>query len=219
MIRVLLAFVFLQASVLSAETLLTTQVPQTSSGTQAWSLGVRISASVPGRVTAIRYYRLAEDPGPHIGHIWASNGTKLAEIQFTNETAVGWQRQQLTSPIFVSADSVFVITVDSPQGARYALQPGGFTNPLVNGHLSASTGVYGVFGQFPVGGITPTNYFRDCEFVPQSIVIMPDPLFPGGFIATLDGFQEGSYTLSVTMQGAAGSMTESILITMPSVKP
>ncbi len=214
MIRFVLALALLQAPALSAETLLTAQVPQRSTGTQAWALGVRITIAVPGRITAIRYHRQPDDPGPHVGRIWASSGEKLAEVFFLNESASGWQRQPLVQPLFISSGDV-IITVDSPLGARYSLQPGGF--PVTNDHLAGVTGLYGVPGQFP-RDLTPTNYFRDCEFIPQSIVLVSDN--NGGFVATLDGFQEGPYLLSVTLKDRLGvSITESLMIDMPPVKP
>ena len=41
--------------------LFNTQVPQSSTGTQAWNLGVRIVTDVPGSIVAIRYFRLQGD--------------------------------------------------------------------------------------------------------------------------------------------------------------
>jgi len=196
-------------------TLLTTQIPKPSSGTQAWNLGVRLASDVAGRITAVRYYRMLDDAGPHIGQVWSLSGSKLAENEFSNETSLGWQRQDLLEPVFIAANTPVVCSVTSPNGAHYAMQPGTF--PLINGHLSGITGVYGSINQFPALGTTPTSYFRDCEFIPQTITLVPDP--SGGFTATLDGFQDGPYTLSVTLKDKMGVIsTESLEIMMPQVK-
>lgn len=197
-------------------TLLSLQVPQISSGTRAWNLGVRVSSDVAGRIAALRYYRVLGDPGPHVGQVWGVDGVKLAEINFSNETPLGWQRQDLPTPVFLAAGTPAIVTVSSPNGAHYAWQPGMF--PFVNTHLTGVIGVYGDINQFPTMGTTPTNYFRDYEFIPQIITLTPDPL--GGFTATLDGFQEGPYTLGITLKDTRGVISsESLEIIMPPVKP
>lgn len=197
-------------------TLLALQVPQSSSGTEAWNLGVRMVADVPGRIIALRYFRILGDAGPHIGQVWSIAGVKLAEVDFSNETPLGWQRQDLLDPVFLAAGTPVVCSVTSPNGARYALQPGAF--PLINGHLTGAIGVYGTIRQFPSMGTTPTNYFRDCEFIPQTITLKADPT--GGFVAMLDGFEEGPYTLGVTLKDRKGIISsESLEIMMPPVKP
>lgn len=196
-------------------TLLGLQIPQASSGTQGWNLGARVVADVAGRITALRYFRMLGDPGPHIGQVWSINGVKLAEVDFSNETPLGWQRQDLLSPVFLAAGTPVVISVSSPNGSHYAMQPGVF--PLSNGHLFGIIGVYGASQQFPSMGSTPTNYFRDYEFLPQTITLMPDTA--GGFTAVLDGFQEGPYTLGITLKDKQGIIAaETLEIVMPLVK-
>ncbi len=190
--------------------LFTTQTPTTSAGTAAWELGTRLSTSVSGRITAIRYWRLADDPGPHVGHVWGASGVKLADVSFVGETAEGWQVQALPSPLSLMAGQTFTVSVNSPLGAHYALAPGGFTAPVVSGPLTApvAAGVYVAgSGLFPSAS-TPTNYFRDVVFDadPQPVIVVgPDPVLPGAIAAQLNGFQAGSYTLGITVTNAAGA--------------
>src|SRR4051812_21547271 len=54
-------------------------------------LGVRFSSSVPGRVTAIRFFKGAGNTGTHTGALWTRDGRRLASVTFNAETASGWQ--------------------------------------------------------------------------------------------------------------------------------
>lgn len=144
---------------------LSLQIPQVSTGTEAWELGTRIVSDVSGQITAIRYFRLAENLGAHIGRVWASTGEKLAEAQFTDETASGWQEQALPMPLAVQAGSVFTVSVGMPGGVHFPILPQGFDKPTVDGHLTYRAGAFvGTPGQFPASE-SVGNYFRDVVFV------------------------------------------------------
>lgn len=200
--------------------------PQTSTGTLAWELATRESVDIPGHITAIRYYRLPTDPGPHVGHIWSPTGQMLVAVQFTNETASGWQQQALTAPLPVSAGS-YVVSVNSPAGANYAYLPGFFSSTVTNGHISApaSAGMYGTTGTFPSWGTTPTSYFRDIVFDDTPLgTISLSPTQPAGVTstsvyATLSGFQPGTYTVTVIIQdpttGATATSSQPLVLKPP----
>lgn len=200
--------------------LLTTQIPQRSTGTDPWELGTRLTPVSSGRLLAIRYWRLVDDPGPHVGHVWSVTGEQLAAVPFVAETASGWQVQALVVPLPVSAGQPLTVSVNSPAGAHYAVQPGLFTAAMSTSLLiaPASAGVYGASGVYPTAS-TPTGYFRDALFdldpLP-TIVIGPDPLLPFGVAAQLKGFQPGVYTLGISLQSAAGVViTTSGPLTLP----
>lgn len=211
-----IALLFGVSPAYAQQSLFTTQVPQTSSATLAWDLGVSLTFDTPGTITALRFYKIAgKDPGPHTGHVWSSTGVLLATTLFVNETPSGWQQASIP-PLAVSSGASYTVSVSSPSGANYALQPGGL--PLVNGHISAAAGLYGAIGARPVAS-TPTNYFRDVVFTadaPIGTVILAPDAAAGGFVATLDGFTPGPYMLTVLLQDAAGvTTTSSLQITMP----
>jgi hypothetical protein len=70
--------------------LFTTQVPDPISPLDGpYELGVRFRSTTAGDVVGIRYSRAAGDQGPHIGHLWAVDGTLLATVAFVNESASG----------------------------------------------------------------------------------------------------------------------------------
>ena len=50
-----------------------------------------------GFITALRFYKQPNNTGAHVGHLWTSRGQQLAEVEFTNETASGWQVEPLPS--------------------------------------------------------------------------------------------------------------------------
>lgn len=219
----LITFLLVLAVPASAQTvqqsLLTTQVPQTSQNTLAWELGVSLSFDASGSIPALRFYKTTTDTGSHTGRVWSSNGALLATVFFLNETASGWQQQVLTTPIRVAAGTALTVSVSSSSGANYALLPNGF--PLSNGHISALVGVYGAIGLRPLA-TTTTDYFRDVVFVPDApigaVTLVSDSV--NGYTATLNGFDPGLYTLVVSIQNAAGiTIASSLQIIMPPKAP
>src|SRR5262249_48486532 len=54
-------------------------------------LGVKFTSDRSGAITAIRFYKSAANTGTHSGHIWTTGGTSLGSVNFTGETASGWQ--------------------------------------------------------------------------------------------------------------------------------
>src|SRR5262245_43704744 len=71
-------------------------VPKTPSDSDsaAVTLGMKFYSEVPGKVTAVRFYKGTGNTGTHKGQLWSNSGTKLAEVTFTNETSSGWQQAQ-----------------------------------------------------------------------------------------------------------------------------
>lgn len=197
---------------------LSLQIPQISTGTLPWELGTRIVADVPGQVIACRHYRLAEDLGAHTCRVWNANGEKVAEVQFADETASGWQEQALSMPLHVAAGDVFTVSVPVPGGVHFPILPQGFAMPITDGHLTYRAGAFSNMpGQFPsIEAVA--SYFRDVMFVPDqpdpSIAIVADS--SGGFVATLKDVSPGAYVLGVTLRDAVGGVVSSSLpITVP----
>jgi len=76
-------------------------------------LGLKFTSSRDGRVTRIRYLRLAEEQGSHVGRLWDAGGRELARVGFTNETASGWQEAILAEPAPLRANAVYVVSVNA----------------------------------------------------------------------------------------------------------
>jgi len=88
----------------------------TETDTNPWELGVRFTSDVGGFITALRYYKSVGLPaGTRIGHLWSSTGTMLAEATFT-ETASGWQEVTLSTPVAITANTVYVASYHTDVG-------------------------------------------------------------------------------------------------------
>jgi len=189
--------------------------PDVSKETAVYQLGTRIAVDTPGRVTAVLFWRLPDDAGQHVGRIWSATGQELAKVIFTNETASGWQEQALSPPLAI-APGLITVSVNTT-GGHFAVQSDGLADPLEAGPLSSpiNAGAYADSG-FPRTG-SPNGYYRDIVFEPDStgrITITPDAA--GGFVAALDGFTAGPYTLGVTLTSESGAvMTATRAIVMP----
>jgi hypothetical protein len=152
-------------------TLFTNQTPALLNVTlnSALEQGTKFQAAGPGQITAIRYWKAANETGTHTGRIWSATGTQLASVDFSGETTSGWQMQMLTSPLTIQPGTTYVVSVNS--NSRYVATNKGLASAVVNGSLSSvadgANGVYGSKGVFPTSSYQSTNYFRDVAFVPQ----------------------------------------------------
>ncbi len=130
-------------------------------------LGVRFVASAGGQITALRYYKSAQDTGTHVGSLWSSTGTLLASAVFTNETASGWQTVTLSAPITITAGTTYVASYHS--NGYYAATPNYFTADYSNGGLTVPNGSNGVYSYgstslFPTASYNATNYWVDVVY-------------------------------------------------------
>jgi hypothetical protein len=69
----------------------------TANDPNAVTLGVKSQASTNGTITGIRFYKGPQNTGTHVGSLWSTSGTRLANATFTNETASGWQQVNFSS--------------------------------------------------------------------------------------------------------------------------
>ncbi len=87
-------------------------------------LGLKFTSSRAGQLTRIRYLRVAEEQGSHVGRLWDGSGRELARVAFTNETASGWQEAVLAEPVPIKANETYVVSVNA-NTAYAATAPGG----------------------------------------------------------------------------------------------
>jgi hypothetical protein len=139
--------------------------------TAAAELGLTVTSDVPGFITGVRFYKGSKNLGIHIGHLWRSNGTRLAAVAFTNESATGWQQANFPTPVAIDANTAYVVSYWAPQG-HYADDSGYFaTSGVTNLMLYAPPdGQYGPNGSyatskvFPSGSSSASNYWVDVVF-------------------------------------------------------
>ena len=52
-------------------------------------LGMKFVSSENGYITALRFYKQANNTGTHVGHLWTATGTQLAEIAVLRRDGLG----------------------------------------------------------------------------------------------------------------------------------
>jgi len=143
-------------------------VDPSSTGTEAIEVGVKFTSTVSAHATGVRFFKATENGGMHLGNLWTSEGTHLAQVTFTNETSSGWQVAYFPSPIAIAANTTYVISYHAPQG-HTAADNGAFVTPLSNLPLQALAGSqdqpnglykYGS-SAFPTTASSATNYWVD----------------------------------------------------------
>ena len=113
----------------------------------------------------MRFYKSPGETGTHVGRIWTSGGTSLATVTFANETASGWQTQQLATPLAISAGQTYVVSVN--RNAFYAVTTSGLASQITAGPVRSVVGSNGVYGNssgtFPTASFNNSNYFTDLQ--------------------------------------------------------
>ncbi|WP_247477940.1 DUF4082 domain-containing protein [Bradyrhizobium sp. CW9] len=138
-----------------------------TSDTSQVNLGVRFTSSTAGTISAIKYYKSANDTGTHAGSLWSSTGTLLATATFSNETSSGWQTVTFSSPVSIAAGTTYVASFHS--NGHYADTPNYFATAHANGPLTAAASNNGVYSYgtgnlFPTSTFSATNYWVDVVF-------------------------------------------------------
>jgi hypothetical protein len=155
-----------------------------ASDTNAVELGVKFRTTVDGLVTGVRFYKGSANTSTHIGSLWSSSGTRLAQATFVNETASGWQQANFGTPVAVAANTVYVVSYFTP-GGRYSYDRNYFTAGGISaGSLyllrhgeNGGNGVYayGSASSFPVNTYQASNYWVDLVFEPGTSTPPPPP--------------------------------------------
>jgi len=147
-----------------------------SGASPAVEIGVKFTSSSNGQITGIRFYKSSANTGTHVGNLWSSTGTLLAKATFSNETASGWQQVNFSTPVTITANTVYVASYHTTVGHFSADQEffatTGVSNPpleaLANG-VNGGDGVYtyGSTSSFPTNTYNSTNYWVDLVFQVQ----------------------------------------------------
>jgi hypothetical protein len=181
----------------------TVPVVVSDSDTGSVELGLKFRADTAGTITGIRFYKGAANTGTHVGHLWNAAGTQLASVDFTGETASGWQQANFPAPVSIAAGQTYVVSYLAPNG-RYAANNDYFTgqgvsNTPLQALASGVDGLNGVYrygsGGFPTDSYRDTNYWVDVVFSSAGDPPPPPPPppptdGPGGPILVIaaDGF-------------------------------
>jgi hypothetical protein len=130
-------------------------------------LGVSFKSDVSGVITGIRFYKSSANTGSHVGRLWNHGGTLLASVTFTGETASGWQQANFSTPVAITANTVYVASYGLTLGHFSAnwnyFATSGFNNAPLHA-LQTPDGVYGTLGAYPVYTHQAANYWVDVVF-------------------------------------------------------
>ena len=139
-------------------------------------VGVKFQTSFAGSVTGIRFYKAAANTGTHTGSLWSANGTRLAQVTFSNESASGWQTARFSTPVSIAPGTTYVASYYAPNG-HYSVTSSGLMTAASNSMLTAladstsNNGVfsYGTSSTFPQGSFQGGNYWVDVLFAPAPV--------------------------------------------------
>jgi len=154
-------------------------------------LGMKFRPAVDGQVKGVRFYKDVSNTGTHVGHLWALDGTLLGTVNFTGESASGWQEAYFATPIAVTAGTYYIVSYHS-SGGEYSATVGHHNNPIVNGPLLAPSSA----------GVADTAFFQ----------------VVGDEIQVSSGLTAGTYLYKVRVtDDAAQTMDLSIPLTVQAV--
>lgn len=168
-------------------------------------LGVKFRPEVNGKITGIRFYKSTGNTGTHVGNLWDLSGTNLASATFSSETTSGWQQVNFSTPVSVTAGTVYVASYHTTVG-HYSYDKAAFSTAGIDSGLlhvlkdgeSGSNGVYGYgnSGTFPSSANPGINYWVDVVFSPSGSSIWPTTAAP----VTSDVNDNGSVEVGVRFQ-------------------
>lgn len=81
-------------------------------------LGVHFWSESNGYITGLRFYKGANDTGAHVANLWSSSGALLASAAFPvgSESASGWEQLNLSAPVPITANTVYVASYHTTAG-------------------------------------------------------------------------------------------------------
>jgi Domain of unknown function (DUF4082)/Mo-co oxidoreductase dimerisation domain len=201
---------------------------QSDADTSPVELGLKFRSDVAGSVTGVRFYKGPSNTGTHIGNLWSSAGVKLATVNFTGETASGWQQATFATPVQIAASTTYIISYYAPNGG-YAADVNFFAasgvdsvplHALANG-TDGSNGVYlyATGGGFPTNTFNSTNYWVDLVFTstPASTFSISGTLTNGSAATvTLSGAGTGTTTANTSGNYSFGNLANGTYVVTPS---
>ena len=161
------------------------------------TVGVKIKADFDGTISGIRFFKAPLDNATTNEHVTlyslspdggVTPGTVIAQASlpsnFSHDPVHGeWAEVTFTSPIPITANTVYVATYFSPTG-YYNSTSNSFTNPVVNGPLAilkdGDQGVNGAYDYddvYPTQGFEASNYWVDVDYSNGADITPPTIIF------------------------------------------
>ena len=180
-------------------------------------LGVSFTADTNGFVTGIRFYKSPSNLGVHVANLWTSTGVRLASATSKGETASGWQQVNFSTPVAITANTMYVASYHTTLGHFSANWNYFATAGVNNAPLHALANVAGIpdgryaYGSnsiFPTGSHKAANYWVDVMFNSSSgtggALQISTAQLPGGAVS-------GTYSATLSATGGSTPYTWSLL--------
>ncbi len=189
----------------------TSNVPGTvdSGDNGSVELGMKFRADADGSVLGVRFYKASTNTGTHVGHLWTDSGTLLATATFTGESGSGWQQVNFSSPVAITANTVYIVSYYAPNGHysddSYTFLQSGVDNPPLHALANGADGPNEVFfytqsasGGFPnQSNNLAGNFWVDLVYTSSNTYALSGVVSgPGGAGATVN--LTGTESLSTT---------------------
>lgn len=181
----------------------------------AVELGVKFTVERDGVISGIRFYKGAANTGTHTANLWSSTGTLLASALYVNETATGWQQVNFSSPVPVTANTLYVASYHTTSG-NYAADNGyfasaGVDNAPLHAPSASAPGGNGVYAYgasaFPSQTYQATNYWVDAVFKD----VLPDTLWADSALPANPSFADpNAVELGVKFQASVNGKIKGI---------
>jgi hypothetical protein len=97
------------------------------------TLGMRFTPTESGKVTGVEFYKDAGNVGAHTGKLFSSGGALLASVNFTNNSASGWQYAAFSTPVSVVANAEYMVAYTTD--GTYSVTPNGLLDAKSFGPL------------------------------------------------------------------------------------
>ncbi len=177
------------------------------------TLGMRFQASVAGSINGARFYKMPGMNGPHTGILYDNTGGVIRTVNFTGETASGWQTQDFAIPFTAVPGTTYVIAVYFSDGNYLADHSYFATSGVTNGVLTAlqdgtpdPNGVYTYGGvpAFPTSTNLSSNYWVDINFSGSDGIWLNDVLINN---STINAYGNTTLTFNTYVQLFNSSIT------------
>ncbi len=142
-------------------------VSNATSDTARVELGTQFTSDIAGNISAITFYKSANDAAQHTVTLWNSAGTALGTATTSNETASGWQVATFATPIAITASTTYTASYTALTG-QYSYTSGNLSSGFSNNslHVPANGGVYNYGSGVPTSSFNGSNYWIDVVFNP-----------------------------------------------------
>jgi hypothetical protein len=177
-------------------------------------LGVKFKSDTTGYITGLRFYKASTNKGTHVAHIWTTSGVLLRSATFTNETASGWQQVNFSTPVQVTANTVYIASYWAPVGhfsmdMNYFAKAGVNNAPLhaLQNGVNGGNGVYvhSSKSNFPNGNYLSSNFWVDVVYSGQATPATPKLSVSASTLNFGTVAVNSATTASVTLTSSGGS--------------